>query len=102
MSSNGYQHLEFRPGTGYQQYFVKDRKFTAELIYRATVGEQASTPEEVAHDYDLPVAAVLEAIDYSRRNAELLRLERESKLARLAEFEKRYPPLMPPDLQPQS
>lgn len=100
-SSNGYKHLEYRAGTRYQQFFVKGKSYTAERIYRETIGLDPRTPEQVAQDFDLPLDAVLEAIDYCERNADLLRKEREEKLARFAEFERRHPPILPPDYQPQ-
>jgi uncharacterized protein (DUF433 family) len=98
----GYQYLEARPGTRFRQLFVKGRKYTAERIYRETVGEDPRTPEEVARDFDLPLAAVLEAIDYSTRHEDLLRQEREEELARIAEYEKRFPPPLPPDGGPKA
>ena len=97
-----YQHLEPRPGTRFQQLFVKGRKYTAERLYRETVGEDPRTPEQVARDFDLPVEVVREAIVYSTRNEGLLRQEREAELARIGEVEKRYPPLLPPDRDPKT
>jgi hypothetical protein len=49
----------------------------AETLYRATIGLEPMTPAEVAEDYSVPVAAVLEAIQYSVQNAVLLQRERE-------------------------
>ena len=49
----------------------------AETLFRATVGPEPMTPEEVACDYDVPVEAVREAIDYCHRSAALLKKERE-------------------------
>ena len=42
-----------------------------------TVGPDPRTPEQVAIDYDVPIEAVREAIDYSIRNERLLREERD-------------------------
>ncbi len=72
-----YIHLAPREGSGYQQYFVKGRNLRAETLYRATVGPEPMTPDEVAWDYDLPVETVREAIHYCLRHAALLQRERE-------------------------
>jgi len=39
--------------------FIKRTRIRAELLYRAHINaEEPSTPEELAADYDLPLAAV--------------------------------------------
>jgi uncharacterized protein (DUF433 family) len=43
------------------------------------------TPEEVAQDYELPVEAVYEALDYYEKNRELLEAEVEEERRRLKE-----------------
>src|ERR1700730_8174187 len=99
---NGYQFLERRPDSNYKQLFTKGRKIRAEVLYRQTVGLEPRTPEEVAHAYNLPLEAVLEAIDYCINNEPLLREERdrESALIRANGLDK--PPLVPPDYKPES
>jgi uncharacterized protein (DUF433 family) len=72
-----YTYLAPRDGSGYQQFFFKGRNLRAETMYRATIGSEPMTPEEVAEDYDVPVASVLEAIKYAVENASLLQRERE-------------------------
>jgi len=101
-SANGYKYLEPRTGTRFQQLFVKGKKYSAERIYSESVGEDARTPEELAHDFELPLEAVLEAIDYCVNNQALLRREWEEELARIEEHEKRRPSLKPPDYKPGS
>lgn len=64
-----YIHLAPREGSVYQQYFVKGRSLRAETLFRATVGPEPMTPDEVAQDYGVPVEAVREAIHYCLRNA---------------------------------
>jgi uncharacterized protein (DUF433 family) len=76
-----YIHLAPHEGSRYQQYFVKGRNLRAEMLYRATVGPEAMTPDEVAGDYDVPVEAVQEAVHYCVRNAALLEREREEDWA---------------------
>jgi hypothetical protein len=75
------EHVEYkylqpkRGGSNYRQLFVNGR-IRAEVLYRETVGREPLTAEEVAREYNLPVEAVLEAIDYSVKNKELLDKER--------------------------
>jgi DNA-directed RNA polymerase sigma subunit (sigma70/sigma32) len=49
----------------------------AETLFRATVGPEPLTPEEIARDYDVSVEAVREAVDYCQRNSALLKKERD-------------------------
>ena len=76
-----FMHLAQREGSRYQQYFVKGRNLRAETLFRATVGSEPMTPDEVARDHDVPVEAVQEAIQYCIRNAALLQKEREEDWA---------------------
>jgi hypothetical protein len=76
-----YQYLDHWPGSHYRQLFYKQRKIRAETLYRATVGPEPRTPEEVAEDYDIPVDAVHEAIHYCTNNADLLQRELQDDLA---------------------
>lgn len=99
---NSYQYLEPRTGTRFRQLFFKGRRLSAEDLYRQTIGEDPRTPEEVAEDFDVPVDAVREAINYCTHHEELLRREREEELARSEEFFRRYPPLQPPNTSPGS
>ena len=71
-----YQHLDPRLGSNYRQLWVKGRHRRAAVLYRLTVGSEPRTPEEVAQDYDLPVEAVHEAIDYATHHQESLEAER--------------------------
>src|SRR5438094_4438154 len=64
-----YQYLEPRLASLYRQLFVKGTRIRAELLYRAHINaEEPRTPEELAADYDLPLAAVREAIEYGKSN----------------------------------
>src|SRR4051794_26200026 len=76
-----YIHLALREGSRYQQYFVKGRNLRAETLYRATVGPEPGTVEDVARDYDVPVEAVHEAVRYCQDHAALLQREREEDWA---------------------
>jgi uncharacterized protein (DUF433 family) len=76
-----HNHLAPREGSGYRQAFVKGRNLRAETLYRATVGPEPMSPEDVARDYDVPLETVREAIHYCLRNAALLQEEREADWA---------------------
>jgi hypothetical protein len=75
------EHTEYkylqpkRGGSNYRQLFVNGR-IRAEVLYRETVGQEPLSAEEVAREYNVPVEAVLEAIDYCLKNQELLDQER--------------------------
>src|SRR5437588_7646883 len=70
-----YKYLQPKRGSHYQQLAVNGR-IRAEILYRETLGPEPLSPEQVAREYDVPVEAVLEAIDYCQRNQELLTAER--------------------------
>ena len=76
-----YIHLAPRERSGYRQCFVKGRNLRAETLFRATLGPEPMTPDEVAQDYDVPVETVRESIHYCLRNAALLQKEREEDWA---------------------
>jgi uncharacterized protein (DUF433 family) len=59
-----YQYLSRKPGSLYHQLFIKDRWIAARTLYGLSLGEDAMTPHEIAADYNLPLAAALEAISY--------------------------------------
>jgi hypothetical protein len=69
----------------------------AEVLYRLTIGAEPRTPEEVAQDYDLPLAAVHEAIDYAVHNQALLEAERAGEEARMEQLGLHKPPFVPVD-----
>jgi hypothetical protein len=77
--TTNYAYLAPREGSRYEQYFFKGRNLRAETLYRATIGSEPMTPDEVAEDYNVPVAAVLEPIRYSVHNTALLQREREDE-----------------------
>jgi uncharacterized protein (DUF433 family) len=69
-----YRFLVQRPHAWRKQLVFKGRRLTVGQLLGAMRTEQWS-PEESAEQYDLPVEAVYEAIDYGERNAELLKAE---------------------------
>jgi uncharacterized protein (DUF433 family) len=78
-----YQHLEPRPGSNYRQWFLKARRIRAAVVHEAIHGPDPRTPEEFAEDFQVPLEAVLEALDYAARNLPLIERERDEEAARL-------------------
>ncbi len=90
-----YQFLEPRAASNYRQLFVRGRSLRAETLYRATLGAEPRTPEEVAADFGVPLTAVHEAVHYCLHNEELLRQEREAVLADMRDRGLDKPPYVP-------
>ncbi len=68
-SPSRYEFLERDPKSCYKQLSVKGRRIKARTLYGAFMSEEEPmTPEEIAADRDLPLAAVLEAIAYCQSN----------------------------------
>ena len=77
------QHLESRPGSNYRQSFLKGRRIRAAVVDEAIHGPDPRTPEEFARDYQVPLEAVLEALDYVAQNRLLIEQERDREAANL-------------------
>jgi uncharacterized protein (DUF433 family) len=95
-----YKYLKPKRGSNYRQLFVG--RIRAEILYRETVGSEPRTPEEVAREYGLPVEAVLEAIDYCRRDdvQQLLNAERAREEAWIKATGRDKWPYAPRDYEP--
>ena len=78
-----YQHLEPRPGSNYRQLFLKGRRIRAAVVDEVIHGPDPRTPEEFAQDFQVPLEAVLEALDYVARNGPLIEQERDREAAKL-------------------
>ena len=76
-----YEFLESLRRTNYRQLWIKGRHIRAEVLYRYTVGPEPESPEQIAREYDLPIQAVREAIEYCSANMELLDVERTRETA---------------------
>jgi uncharacterized protein (DUF433 family) len=66
-----WKYLAHKPGSNYQQLFIKGRNIAARTLYGLTFpGEDwpGRSPQELAADYDLPLDAVDEAIAYCKSN----------------------------------
>jgi uncharacterized protein (DUF433 family) len=80
-SKTQWQYLEPRPSSWRKQLFFKGRRLRPFTVWSSMLVE-AMTPEETAEDWDLPLAAVEEAIEYCQTHQDLLKRE--------AEEERRY------------
>jgi uncharacterized protein (DUF433 family) len=78
-----YHHLEPRPGSNYRQLFLKGRRIRAAVVDEAIHGPDPFTPEEFAGEYQVPLEAVLEALEYVAQNRPLIEQERDHEAARL-------------------
>jgi uncharacterized protein (DUF433 family) len=78
-----YQHLEPRSGSNYKQLFLKGRRIRAAVVDQAVHGPDPFTPEEFATEYQVPLEAVLEALDYVAQNRALIEQERDHEADRL-------------------
>jgi hypothetical protein len=78
-----YRYLEPRAGSNYRQLFLKGRRIRAAVVDQAIHGPDPRTPEEFAEDYQVPLPAVLEALDYVVENRALIEQERDREAARL-------------------
>ena len=76
-----YQHLEPRPGSNYRQLFLKGRRIRAAVVYEDVHGPDHYTPEELARDFEVPLEAIHEALDYVARNLPLIEAERDREAA---------------------
>jgi hypothetical protein len=92
-----YKFLEQRPGSNYRQLFLRGRNLLAEVLYRATIGPEPRTPDEVAHDYSIPREAVEEAIDYCVHYVDILQQERQDVMTDIGKRGLDKPPCVPAD-----
>jgi hypothetical protein len=90
-----------RGGSNYRQLFVGGR-IRAEVLYRESVGLEPLTPEEVAREYQLPVEAVREAIEYCVKNPDVLDADRAMEEATIKAYGLDKWPHAPRDYKPDS
>ena len=81
MTTTQWQYLESRPDSWRQQLYFKGKRLKAFDVWMDMMVNR-ETPQEAAENWDLPLDAVMEAIEYCKTNQELLRKE--------AEQERRY------------
>jgi hypothetical protein len=78
-----YRHLEPRPGSNYRTLFLKGRRIRAAVVDGVINGPDPRSAEEFAREYQVPLEAVLEALDYVAENRPLIEQERDHEAARL-------------------
>jgi uncharacterized protein (DUF433 family) len=78
-----YRHLEPRPGSNYRQFFLKGRRIRAAVVDEVIHGPDPRSAEEFAREYQVPLEAVLEALEYVAANRTLIEQERDHEAARL-------------------
>ncbi|NJS09458.1 MAG: hypothetical protein HC789_03290 [Microcoleus sp. CSU_2_2] len=77
-----WQYLTARPHAWRKQLYIKGRKLLASTIWRDTIANGMS-PEQAAENWDLPLSAIYEAINYCESHQELLKLEADEERYRL-------------------
>ena len=77
-----WQYLIARPHPWRKQLYIKGRKLLASTICRDMTANQMS-PEQAAENWDLPLSAIYEAIDYCQKYQEILKLEADEERYRL-------------------
>jgi uncharacterized protein (DUF433 family) len=82
-TATSYRFLEPRPGSNYRQLFLKGRRIRAAVVHEAVHGPDPFTPEEFARDYDIPLEAVREALEYAADHLPLIEAERDREAADL-------------------
>jgi uncharacterized protein (DUF433 family) len=79
-----YEHLMARPDSWRKQLYLKERNLT---VWQVVGRMQAHgySPAEAAEQFDLPLKAVREALDYYQRHKELVDAETAEEGRRLRE-----------------
>ncbi|MEG4029036.1 MULTISPECIES: hypothetical protein [unclassified Microcoleus] len=77
-----WQYLIARPHAWRKQLYIKGRKLLASTIWRDMTANWMS-PEQAAENWDLPLSAIYEVIDYCENNQEVLKLEADDERYRL-------------------
>src|SRR5205823_2630317 len=68
-TSTTWQYLAPNPKSCYKQLFVKGTRIRARVLYGLFLSaDEPLTPEEIAAEFELPLAAVKEAIAYCQGN----------------------------------
>jgi len=93
MANGEYKYLGPRRGTLFRQYFINGRGLRAHTVYLDIVGPEQMTPEQAAENWNLPLEAVLECIDYCEKNADVIRLDWEEGEAESARRRAAHPEL---------
>jgi uncharacterized protein (DUF433 family) len=77
-----WQYLIARPYAWRKQLYIKGRKLLASTIWQDMTANQMS-PEQAAQNWNLPLSAIYEAINYCENHQKLLKLEADEERYRL-------------------
>jgi len=77
-----WQYLVERPHPWRKQLYLKGHKLLASTVWQDMLTNQM-TAEQTAENWDLPLAAIYEVIQYCEHNQDLLKLEAEEERHRL-------------------
>ena len=77
-----WQYLVFRPHPWRKQLYIKGHKLLASTVWQDLMANQLS-PEQAAENWDLPLSAIYEAIQYCESHQDLLKLEANEERYRL-------------------
>ncbi|MGL5795071.1 MAG: hypothetical protein ACRC06_11850 [Waterburya sp.] len=83
-SKTQWQYLESRSDSWRKQLYIKERKLTAFTVWSDSIAND-ETPSEAAINWNLPIEAITEAIEYCETHQELLIEEAESERRYLEE-----------------
>jgi uncharacterized protein (DUF433 family) len=81
-SVGNWQYLVARPHPWRRQLYIKGGKLLASTIWQDMIANNMSA-EQAAENWNLPLVAIYEAIDYCENNRELLKLEAAEERYRL-------------------
>jgi hypothetical protein len=77
-----WQYLVSRPHPWRKQLYIKGRKLLASTVWQDTIANQMSL-EQAAENWDLPLSAIYEVVQYCESHSELLKLEADEERYRL-------------------
>ncbi|MEM6837662.1 MAG: hypothetical protein AAF609_12495 [Cyanobacteria bacterium P01_C01_bin.120] len=80
--AENWQFLVYRPHPWRRQLVIKGRKLRAATLWQDMIANQM-VPEQAAENWNLPLAAVQEVIQYCEAHQDLIRLEAEEEKYRL-------------------
>lgn len=69
-----WHYLEQRPHPWRRQLYIKGKRIKASVIYFDMMANE-ETPQQAAENWDLPLAAIQEVIEYCQTYQELLNIE---------------------------
>lgn len=79
-----WQYLEKRPDSWRKQLYLKGKRLRASIIWTDMIVNEM-TPEEAADNWDLPLEAIKESIEYCETHQDLLKQEAEIERRHLEE-----------------